>query len=113
MKIVKILPGEEPEPVEIPGSLESMQAIVGSFVEHVALTQTLDVWVNKEGLLLQLPYNRTLATPFGEIPLFGTILVTSHDEQGETIGLTEGQVNFVMQLFRRDPEINVPERGIA
>lgn len=113
MKVVKILPGEEPEAVEITGTLESMQAVVGGFVEHVSLTQTLDIWVNEEGLLLQLPYNRTLATPFGEIPLFGTILVTSHDEQGETIGLTDGQVNFVLQLFKRDPEINVPERGIA
>jgi len=41
--------------------LESMQKIVGGYVERIPMNNGLELWCNEEGLMLDLPFNRTVA----------------------------------------------------
>jgi hypothetical protein len=78
------------ESKEIDGSLESMQAIVGGLIQPVDLEPTATIWVNEEGLLLEMEPNRIatdLAHEFGiHARLFGTAFLTGGiDEDGNTL----------------------------
>jgi hypothetical protein len=79
------------ESKEIDGSLESLQAIVGGLIQPVDLEPRATIWVNEEGLLLDLEPNRIatdLANEFGiQTRLVGTAFLTGGiDEDGNTLG---------------------------
>lgn len=77
MKVIKIMPGYEPEMSEIENSLAALQQAVGGYIETVTIPRTgLVVIVNEEGKLLGLPLNGMLniGRLIGE-PLAGTVLV--------------------------------------
>lgn len=64
MKILKIEPGEAPQEMEIDRDLESMQNIVGGFIQAIyPFDEPVVLICNDEGKLLGLPYNRTLRDP--------------------------------------------------
>lgn len=68
-KMVKVLVfpvGKAPEVREIDDSLESMQGIVGGYIEPVSVGNGLTLWCNEEGKVTGLPLN--LRGP--EDPLF-------------------------------------------
>ena len=72
MKIIKIMPGREPEMVDIDNTLKALQQAVGGYIETVTLPRTgLVVIVNEEGRLLDLPENGVLNIG----PLMGQLLV--------------------------------------
>ena len=52
----------------------------------------VDAMVNKEGLREELPFNRYLVAPYGPRPFVGTAIVVAHDDEGETVGLSDVQV---------------------
>ncbi len=61
MKILKIEPGKSPVEMEIDGSLESMQSVVGGMIQAVfPFHEEVALICNEEGKLTGLPYNRTL-----------------------------------------------------
>jgi len=90
-------PGQDPIVVKIDPSLESLQRFVGGYIE-VLHTSNLDLIVNEEGLMINLPFN----TYVNGIPLVGTIIAVGHDDEGETIGLTDAQVSMAMNLLSDD-----------
>ena len=69
MKILLIAPNAEPRPVEIDGSLASMQDLVGGLIEAVyPFSDHVALICNDEGKLIGLPQNRPLKHPeTGEI----------------------------------------------
>ena len=69
MKILLIEPSSEPRPVEIDGSLASMQSLVGGLIEAVyPFNDPVVLICNDEGKLIGLPQNRPLKHPeTGEI----------------------------------------------
>ena len=72
MKVIKIVPGREPEMVDIDNTLKALQQAVGGCIETVTLPRTgLVVIVNEEGRLLDLPKNGVLNIG----PLMGQLLV--------------------------------------
>ena len=72
MKVIKIVPGREPEMVDIDNTLKALQQAVGGYIETVTLPRTgLVVIVNEEGRLLDLPENGVLNIG----PLMGQLLV--------------------------------------
>lgn len=114
IRIVRIKPDEDPEIIFIRPGLTSMQEQVGGLIERVRIGPKLDAWVNEEGLLLGLPYNRTLATPYGEMPLFGIIIVTGvvmGCDGEETGGLTPEEADYIVQVFTPEPEVHVTMPG--
>lgn len=69
MKILLIAPNAEPRPVEIDGSLASMQSLVGGLIEAIyPFSDPIALICNDEGKLTGLPQNRPLKHPeTGEI----------------------------------------------
>lgn len=84
---------------EIDGSLESMQAIVGGYIEHRSLhlfdpttesTRAFDLWCNEEGALNGLP---EVNTPWG--PVFGNFFLSRLDAEGNTSALSYHDVDLI------------------
>lgn len=97
IKALRVLPGMLPQAVEIDSGLRSLQAEVGGSIELVSLDAKTDAYVNEEGLLERLPFNRYLPTKFGggrAVPVVGNVIIVSHDHEGETVGLTDEQVSY-------------------
>jgi hypothetical protein len=95
MKALRVLPNQEPVEIDISGSLESLQKEVGGYIDVVRLDAEVDAFVNDEGLLVGLPYNRKV----GQHHLVGPIVILSHDGEGESKGLTDAQVAEWKQYF--------------
>lgn len=61
MKVLIVEPGRSPRITEIEGSLESMQAVVGGYIQAVyPFDDEVALICNEEGKILQLPFNRPL-----------------------------------------------------
>ena len=87
--------GKEPEVREILDSLESMQAIVGGYIECIMMPGNIDIYVNEEGTLMDLPFNRFVAGR----PLVGNIFAVSHDKSGNCVSLNQKQIDTLMKMF--------------
>lgn len=84
MKILTIEPERYPREVDIEGTLESMQAAVGGFIEAVyPYEDPVALVCNEEGKLSGLPLNRALRTDDGEIydVLAGTFFICGVGEE--------------------------------
>ena len=81
---VVIVPPEEAAYIkEIENDLQTMQEIVGGYIEVTKLTQGINIVCNEEGLIKKLPQNKHL--PW----LVGTVFLISSDVagDGEMVGL--------------------------
>lgn len=87
--------GKEPEVREILDSLESMQSIVGGYIECIMMPGNIDIYINEEGTLMNLPFNRFVAGS----PLVGNIFAASHDKDGNCISLNQKQIDTLMKMF--------------
>ena len=91
--------------------LTSLQAAVKGDIEHTEIfhpdfmDRDLDVWVNDEGKLIRLPYNEK-ATLISHLDKYGDYicgdaLITSHDDEGNTIGLDDEAIAALRSLMDR------------
>ena len=68
MTVVACYPGKAAQVIEIDGSLESMQQIVGGYIEAIyPFDDPVAIICNEEGKLNGLPLNRALYTEDGEM----------------------------------------------
>lgn len=108
-KTVTILvfePGKAPERRELAGDYRAMQEVVGGLIEHVHLGlggPEAGHYMNEEGRLIGLPWNRTT----DHFPIAGTFFVVDHDAEGNTRSLTDDQVEEMSAYFA-DREIEGP-----
>ena len=96
------------EEKDIDGSLESLQKIVGGYIELVYLFEELsknkiDLYVNEEGKYL-MPENVNIYIRYNDNSIksetiVGPCLFASYDDNGNTIGLTDEQIEFVKSYF--------------
>ena len=64
MIVLIVEPGKTPRTAEIGGSLESMQAVVGGYIQAVyPFDDEIALICNEEGKILSLPFNRSLYSP--------------------------------------------------
>lgn len=96
LKVVVAMPGEMPKVQEIDGSLESMQALVGGYVElvHVRELPGLDVYVNEDGRSKKLAPNRIV----GGHRIVGPILVSASKGEDMTT-MSEQQIALAIQVL--------------
>ena len=109
MKILVVEPLRVPYEKEIDGSLASMQAVVGGLIQllYPFEDSELALICNDEGKIMGLPYNRALRDEDGRIydVVAGTFFLCRAPADSENlVGLTEGQVKFGMDRFKR-PEV--------
>lgn len=90
---------------EVGDSYEMIRDAVGGWIECVRLNKGIDMWVNEEGKMLEsCEYNPTATaiywTNFGFMTdqIFGDVIFTSSDGEGETTGLTVEQVEYLKEI---------------
>jgi hypothetical protein len=106
VKAVRIPVGGTPEVIDMPSTLEGMQAEVGGYIEAVALgPDEIMGWVNEDGQMLGLERNpvATLLAPSG-MWLVGPMLVTGRGT-GELAGLSEEQAEDVALVATQLKEV--------
>ena len=109
MKVLRVDPGLHPQEVELDGSLQSMQKLVGGLIQVIYPFEDTEVALvcNDEGKLLGLPLNRALRDENGAIydVVAGTFFLCSASWDSDTFGsLSEAQVKEYMERFRH-PEL--------
>lgn len=105
MKVL-VLSNGNLETKEIPNGLETLQEIVGGYIEIPYLGDTfrdngIDVIINEEGKLIDgLKAEIAIVDKRNGSILdlvYGNCIFASHDEEGETIGLNEEQIKVVTE----------------
>lgn len=100
MKILKIgVKRGDVSLVEIDGTLESMQEVVGGYIEPCAPVELkacdIELFANEEGLLAGLEPNENLYPFF----FVGTLFMCAV-EGDELVGLSDGQVEFCQRWLK-------------
>ena len=89
----------------IGNSYEMIRYAVDGWIECVELRNGISMWVNEEGKMLEdCEYNATATaifwTTYGFMTdtIYGNVIFTSVDENGDTIGLNLDQVNYLKEI---------------
>lgn len=93
MKIVYFEVGKEAKVMEVENTLESLQELVGGYIETVTLGEIIIV-VNEEGRILELPLNRI----FGRMYFYGNFFIVSSDGD-EFSSLTDEHIEIIESLL--------------
>ena len=122
IRILVVEPTKDPYVKEIDGSLASMQAIVGGFIQAVEPFEDHNVLLvcNEEAKLLGLPENRFLRNRNG-VPydiIHGTFFLAQGSGE-EFCSLTDKQIQTYTRLYSREKlfvmqhgkVINQPKKG--
>lgn len=105
MKVLKVVPGQYAEVVEIDGSLRSMQEMVGGYIQAIYPFDDSEITLvcNDEGKLLGLPMNRALRLQDSDEVfdiVHGTFFLCRSAIELETfVELTPEQMDFCMEYF--------------
>lgn len=97
---ILVKPNEMPEVIEFEKGYKELQRLVEGNFEMPALFPDVDVVINEDG-----KFNGSLANRFlyyqGELVdiIFGNILITDADSEGEAISLTANKIRKYMQIF--------------
>ena len=108
IKVIVAEPMKEAYVTTIKNDLETLQGIVGGYIEALNFTEdNVDIICNEEGKLERLPLNRGLTSKNGELfeIIAGTMLIAGVNyASGEFISLTDEQAEKYLQQFLK-PEV--------
>ncbi len=95
IRIIALRMGERPQAEEIDSGLEAMQSFVEGMITCVALdgdySGGCDLWCNDEGLYTKKPNRHVkVGERFSQV-LNGPMFIAAHDDEGETVGLSDEQ----------------------
>lgn len=96
-RILFVPVGGSPVELAIPRGLEAMQQQVGGYIEMVTLEDGIDLVCNEEGKLDGLPVNRRI--PEIRDTVRGDFFISRHDDEGETVDLTDEDVKKYTKRF--------------
>lgn len=107
MNVLIVKPGYAPYEAEING-LDEMQTVVGGLIQAIyPFREKVAVVCNDEGILLDLPFNRSMPGGYGGV--FGTFFVCGIGEES-FCSLTPEQVNTYEKQFH-NAEILIGAQG--
>ena len=122
MRILVVEPTKDPYVKEIDGSLESMQSVVGGYIQAVSPFEdpTVLLVCNEDGKVIGLPENRFLRNRNG-IPydiIHGTFFLAQGNDES-FCSLTDKQIQTYTRLYSREKlfvmqhgkVINQPKKG--
>ena len=97
------------EPFDADNSYKQISDAVGGMIERAVIPRIkhtgeygIDCFVNEEGILKELPPNYRLTDLCKECYgglLVGDAIFVAHDDEGETVGLTEADAKAILNLF--------------
>lgn len=101
MKILVVQPEKVPEEMEISGSLESMQKVVGGLIQAVyPFEDPVALICNEEGKLLGLPWNRALYDSDDELyEIIAGIFFICGIDSDDFCSLTDEQIETYSKRF--------------
>lgn len=107
VKVIRIPVGEKPYVDEIDNSLESLQSIVGGYIEPLYAFERLDVALimNEEGKLRQMPVNRVYERRYRgnlidwDVLVGDMFVIGAHDDEEDFGSLTDYEISQVMELI--------------
>ena len=113
IKVLKVAPGQPPEPVWLDNDLTALQEAVSigasyrGLIEIINLEDDVCLVCNEEAKLIDLEPNRRL----GRDILCGVFYVVGQDEEGELTSLSEAAFDYYAELFKEpetitDEEVN-------
>lgn len=105
MRILIVEPNKEPFEMDIENDLESMQKIVGGYIEFYGIGNNMSIVCNEEGKLLGFEGNRRV----GNEIIAGTFFIVGENEECETISLDDEQMKACKDKFRNPDEISIDE----
>jgi hypothetical protein len=82
--------GEAPQTIDLPKTLEAMQALVGGYVELVRMGK-YNVYCNEDGRSKGLPPNRALP---GGPPIVGPFYIVAYAGSNDR-GLTDNEIDWL------------------
>lgn len=102
---------DEPEVIEIENKLESVQRLVGGYIELVTpemfenldkRIKNLDIWINEEGRLIEgMTPNIQLNPDFEEESvLYGNLVVLAKDEKGNLSSIPKERINGLIDCLK-------------
>lgn len=112
MTILAVMPGKKPMKMELEGSLEAMQKLVGGAIQAIyPFDDPVAIVCNEEGKLMRLEYNRALRDETGAIHdiLCGPFFVYGLGED-DFVSLPDNLMETYYKLFER-PELFVMVGG--
>ena len=111
MKVLIVEPMKAPYVAEIDGSLESMQNIVGGFIQAIyPFDDPVALVCNDEGKLMGLPLNRPLMDSSGNIYdiIAGTFFLCAAPSDSDSFGsLTEEQISKYTEYYKNQMVIGI------
>jgi hypothetical protein len=117
MKVL-VLSNNNFEVKEIKNTLDELQKIVGGYIEIPMLSRVfrdngIDVIINDEGKFIE-DCKPEIAIVDGDTKqvldvVHGNCIFASHDEEGNTIGLTEEQLSVVLRELKMDGSLMYPD----
>ena len=87
--------GNQPKVEDIKNELETLQNLVGGYIEVVSMGGGVGLIVNEEGKLNGLPTN----FPIGRDVIVGTAVFVAYGNDGEFTDLSEAQVQMIMNFL--------------
>lgn len=88
--------GKPPKVEDIANELETIQGIVGGYIEAVSAGQGICLICNEEGKLNGLPPN----FPIGHDVIVGNAVFVGYGRSGDFADLTDEQIDIVMTFFK-------------
>ena len=105
IRVVTKAPLEAPDVKEIEHSLANLQKEVGGLLTSVVSekleAKNITLFANDEGLLLGMEQN---ITDQYYQPIVGPILLAAHNDEGETVSLTDAQVEAALSFLKQAPK---------
>ena len=92
-------------------SYEFLRDSVEGYIERIPLTdfenRDIDMWCNEEGKMNGLPPTIVLTCNGNVYDLVvGNVCFTKHNDEGETLGLADEDINFIKSKFKNDGLVN-------
>jgi len=94
LQVLRIEPGEAPEPVTMPNTLQAFQKAVGGYIELLYLEDGICLVCNEEGKLIGLSANRHVA---GDT-IAGAFLIVG-EADGEFCSLSQEDAAYYAEQF--------------
>lgn len=112
IKVLYVEPLKAPKVMTIKNELETLQKMVGGYIECVNLTDDIVIILNEEGKINNLLPNRALYTSDGEMYdiIMGSFIIAGDDyETGNFISLHEENINHCMEKYHY-PELFMKDK---